>query len=407
MKFEEFDLHDDILDAIYYMGFKDASPIQEKAIPAILKNKDILAFAQTGTGKTAAFLLPILDKIAHTNTNSINTLIIVPTRELAIQIDQQIQGFSYFIPTNSIAVYGGGDGNDWSREKNALTSNTDIVVATPGKLISHLNMGYINFSQVQHLVLDEADRMLDMGFNDDIQRIISYLPKKRQTLLFSATMPPKIKKMAANILHNPEEIIIELSKPAKGVLQAVYFTNETQKVPLINKLIKDNDEYKSILVFTSTKAKVNQIVMGLRNKNYETKGISSDLEQKQREEVLSEFRSKKTRVLVATDVLSRGIDIKDISLIINFDVPGDAEDYVHRVGRTARAESEGVAITLVNEADMHKLKRIESLIDTEIKKLPLPEEFGEAPAYNPQKQVGFKGNKGRNKNFRKPRKNNN
>lgn len=383
MRFEEFDLHEDILEAISYMGFKEASPIQEKAIPAILKNRDLLAFAQTGTGKTAAFLLPILDKIASSNSNSINTLIIVPTRELAIQIDQQIQGFSYFIPTNSIAIYGGGDGSDWTREKNALTSNTDIIVTTPGKMISHLNMNYIDFSKIEHLILDEADRMLDMGFFDDIQRIISYLPKKRQTLLFSATMPPKIKKLASNILHNPEEIVIELSKPAKGVLQAVYFAKEEQKKPLINKLIGDKEEYKSILIFTSTKAKVNQIVMGLRNKNYQVKGISSDLEQKQREEVLSDFRSKKTRVLVATDVLSRGIDIKDISLIINYDVPNDAEDYVHRVGRTARADSEGVALTLVNEADMYKIRRIESLIDTEILKLPLPAELGEGPAYNP------------------------
>ena len=383
MRFEEFDLHEEILEAISYMGFNEASPIQEKAIPVILKNKDLLAFAQTGTGKTAAFLLPILDKIAHANSNSINTLIIVPTRELAIQIDQQIQGFSYFIPVNSIAIYGGGDGTDWTREKNALTSNTDIIVATPGKLISHLNMGYINFSKIEHLVLDEADRMLDMGFFDDIQRIISYLPKKRQTLLFSATMPPKIKKLAASILYKPEEIVIELSKPAKGVLQAVYFAKEEQKIPLINKLVGDKEEYKSILIFTSTKAKVNQIVSGLKNKNYEVKGISSDLEQKHREEVLSGFRSKKTRILVATDVLSRGIDIKDIGLIINFDVPNDAEDYVHRVGRTARAESEGVALTLANEADMYKIKRIETLIETEILKLSLPEELGEAPKYNP------------------------
>ncbi|MDA3929012.1 MAG: DEAD/DEAH box helicase, partial [Prolixibacteraceae bacterium] len=372
MRFEEFDLNDDILEAISYMGFEKASPIQEKAIPAILENKDVLAFAQTGTGKTAAFLLPILNKIAHSKSKSINTLIIVPTRELAIQIDQQIQGFSYFIPTNSIAIYGGGDGSDFTREKNALSSNSDIVVATPGKLISHLNLGYVKFDQVEHLILDEADRMLDMGFNEDIQRIISYLPKKRQTLFFSATMPPKIKLLAKAILHNPEEIIIELSKPAKGVLQAVYLTKEEQKKPLINQLIANNEDYKSILIFTSTKVKVNQIVQGLKNKNYIVRGISSDLEQKQREEVLSQFRSKRTRVLVATDVLSRGIDIKDINLIVNYDVPNDAEDYVHRVGRTARADTEGVALTLVNEADMYKIKQIESLIGDEIMKLPLP-----------------------------------
>lgn len=414
MRFEEFDLHDDILEAISYMGFEKASPIQEKAIPAILDNKDILAFAQTGTGKTAAFLLPILDKIGDLpiENNSINTVIIVPTRELAIQIDQQIQGFSYFVPTNSIALYGGGDGADFSREKNALTSNTDIIVATPGKLISHLNLGYVDFSKVEHLILDEADRMLDMGFYDDIQRIISYMPKKRQTLFFSATMPPKIKKLAKEILYEPEEIIIELSKPAKGVLQAVYLAYEKQKAPLIKQLINSNEAYKSILIFTSTKAKVFDIVRALSNKKYIVKGISSDLEQKERESVLSDFRSKKTRVLIATDVLSRGIDIKDINLIINFDVPNDAEDYVHRVGRTARADTEGVALTLVNEDDMYKLSRIEKLIDNEIMKLPLPPEIGEGPEWKANtrgNQRNFK-NKKKSGNFRKkknfkPRKN--
>ena len=384
MRFEEFDLHDDILEAISYMGFEKASPIQEKAIPLILQKKDLLAFAQTGTGKTAAFLLPILNKITHAGNNSINTLIIVPTRELAIQIDQQIQGFSYFIPTNSIAIYGGGDGKDWSRESNALKNNAEIVVATPGKMISHLNLGNINLKNVEHLILDEADRMLDMGFFDDIMRIVSYLPKKRQTLMFSATMPPKIKKLAHSILVDPVEVSIELSKPAEGVLQAAYLAREEQKTPLINLLVADKEEYKSILIFSSTKIKVNQIVRGLKSNNYNVEGISSDLEQKQREEVLSNFRSKKTRILVATDVLSRGIDIKDIELIINYDAPNDAEDYVHRVGRTARADSEGVAITLINEADMYKFKRIESLIGKEVIKLPLPLSIGQGPEWNPK-----------------------
>lgn len=387
MRFDEFDLHDDILEAISYMGFEKASPIQEKAIPAILDNKDILAFAQTGTGKTAAFLLPILDKIADSTVDAINTVIIVPTRELAIQIDQQIQGFSYFVPTNSIALYGGGDGEGFSREQNALTSKTDIIVATPGKLIAHLNLGYVDLSMLEHLVLDEADRMLDMGFNEDIQRIISYMPKNRQTLFFSATMPPKIKKLAQDILYKPEEIIIELSKPAKGVLQAVYLAYDTQKDKLINQLIANNKDYKSILIFTSTKAKVSQIARNLKSKDYVVKGISSDLEQKERESVLAEFRSKKTRVLVATDVLSRGIDIKDINLVINYDVPGDAEDYVHRVGRTARADTEGVALTLVNPDDMYKLLRIERLIEADIMKIPLPVELGEGPKWNPKPET--------------------
>lgn len=382
MNFEEFDLNDDILDAISYMGFKKASPIQEKAIPIILKNKDILAFAQTGTGKTAAFMLPILHKISEKQVNSINTLIIVPTRELAIQIDQQVQGFSYFIPVNSIAVYGGGDGGDWVRERNALDNNVEIVVATPGKLISHLSTGNFNFSQLQHLVLDEADRMLDMGFFDDIQRIVSYLPKNRQTLMFSATMPSNIKKLAKSILNHPEEVSIEMSKPAEGVLQAAYMVREEQKSALIRLLVADKEEYKSILVFTSTKAKVNSIVRSLKSDKYKVKGISSDLQQKEREEVISDFRAKQTRILVATDVMSRGIDIKDISLIINYDVPNDAEDYVHRVGRTARAETEGVALTLISETDMYKFKRIERLIEREIPKVPLPIELGQTPDWS-------------------------
>lgn len=398
MRFDEFDLHDEILEAISYMGFEKASPIQEKAIPLILENKDLLAFAQTGTGKTAAFILPILDKIAHSKGDSINTLIIVPTRELAIQIDQQIQGFSYFLPTNSIAIYGGGDGSDWVTQSKALKNKTDIIVATPGKLISHLNVGNIKFEQLQHLVLDEADRMLDMGFYDDIQRIVSYLPKKRQTLLFSATMPPKIKKLSSAILNKPEEIAIELSKPAEKVLQAAYLCSENHKTPFINHLINQKEDYKSILIFTSTKAKVNQIVRGLKNKNYQTDGISSDLEQSERENVLSAFKAKRTRVLVATDVISRGIDIKDIELIINYDVPGDAEDYVHRVGRTARAESEGVAVTLINENDMFRFKKIEELIETEIIKLPIPPEIGKSPEWNPKSQnFRFKNNQRKNR----------
>lgn len=403
MRFEEFDLHDDILDAISYMGFKKASPIQEKAIPVILEDKDLLAFAQTGTGKTAAFLLPILDKIGDTSGDTINTLIIVPTRELAIQIDQQIQGFSYFLPVNSIAVYGGGDGNDWVQQSKALKEKTDIIVATPGKLISHLNVGDIKFDDLKHLVLDEADRMLDMGFNDDIKRIVSYLPKNRQTLLFSATMPPKIKNLSKAILKNPVEIKIELSKPAERILQASYLCNEANKVATINYLIAQKEEYKSILIFTSTKAKVTQIVRGLKSKKYVVDGISSDLEQKQREEVLSKFKARRTRVLVATDVISRGIDIKDIDIIINYDVPNDAEDYVHRVGRTARAESEGVAITLISEDDMYKFKQIEKLIDKDIIKMSIPSEIGQSPVWNANAQKPKK-NWGSKKPYKKRRK---
>ncbi len=386
MKFQELNLSDTLLEAISFMGFEEATPIQEQAIPAIKQHKDLIACAQTGTGKTAAFILPVLDELAKENTHKTKVLVIVPTRELALQIDQQIQGFAYFTPVESIAIYGGGTGSEWDQQKRALTSGTEIIVATPGKLISHLNMGYVKFEDVKYLILDEADRMLDMGFYEDIQKIITYLPKERQTLMFSATMPPKIKQLAAKTLKNPVEITIGLSKPAEGVLQAAYLTYENQKTPLIIYLIADKPEVKSILIFSSTKKKVNDIVRGLRGQGFNVEGISSDLEQSKREEVLRGFRSKRTRVLVATDVLSRGIDIKDIDIVINYDVPGDAEDYVHRVGRTARAATSGLAITLINESDMFSFQQIEALIGNEVMKLPLPSELGEGPAWNPRRQ---------------------
>src|SRR5665647_2199524 len=372
MIFDDLDLHPELLESIDYMGYKETTPIQEKAIPVILSGRDLIACAQTGTGKTAAFLLPIMNFISEKRPVHTHTLILVPTRELAIQIDQQIQGLAYTLNITSIAVYGGGDGSGWDQERVALSKGADIIVATPGRLISHLNQGYVKFNQIEILVLDEADRMLDVGFYDDIMRIISYLPKIRQTLMFSATIPFKIRSMSKHIMKNPVEIALERSKPAEGVIQAVYMINDTQKLPLINSLIADHPEYTSILIFSSTKKKLSEIVRGLRSKDYHVEGISSDLEQKEREEMLSRFKSRKTRVLVATDVLSRGIDIKDIDLVINFDAPSDAEDYVHRVGRTARAETTGAAITLVNRIDIMKLQRIEKLIGNRIYNAPLP-----------------------------------
>jgi superfamily II DNA/RNA helicase len=382
MKFTEFNLRPELLEAISYMGFSEATPIQDQAIPLIMANRDLIACAQTGTGKTAAFVLPILHKIASRHNQGISALVIVPTRELAQQLDQQIQGLSYFVPVSCCAVYGGGDGSDWDLERKALTIDNDIIVATPGKLIAHLNMGYVKFDQVEHLILDEADKMLDMGFLPDIYKIVSHIPAKRQTLMFSATMPPKIRELARSILIDPSEISIQMSKPAEGVLQAAYLTYDNQKTPLINSLIADKPDYHSILIFTSTKVKVNEIVKMMRGKGYPVEGISSDLEQQERNEVLSRFKSKKTRVLVATDVLSRGIDIKDINLVINYDVPADAEDYVHRVGRTARANTTGIALTMVNENDMQRFKRIEELIEKEIIKLKIPEELGTSPEWS-------------------------
>jgi superfamily II DNA/RNA helicase len=370
--FDDLDLNPELQEAIGYMGFSETTPIQERVIPVILAGRDLIGCAQTGTGKTAAFLLPILNFISEKRPVHTHTLILVPTRELAIQIDQQIQGLAYTLNITSLAVYGGGDGIGWDQEKVALSKGADIIVATPGRLISHLNQGYVKFNQIEVLVLDEADRMLDVGFYDDIMRIISYLPKIRQTLMFSATIPFKIRSMSKHIMKNPVEIALERSKPAEGVIQAVYMLNDSQKLPLINSIIADNPEYTSILIFSSTKKKLSEIVRGLRSKDYHVEGISSDLGQKEREEMLLRFRSRKTRVLVATDVLSRGIDIKDINLVINFDAPSDAEDYVHRVGRTARADTTGVAITLVNRIDLPKLQRIEKLIGYKVNREPLP-----------------------------------
>ncbi|MFC2112592.1 DEAD/DEAH box helicase [Bacteroidota bacterium] len=393
MTFNEFHLDDKLVEAIDYMGFEKATPVQEQAIPEIMNGKDLICCAQTGTGKTAAFILPILNKLALEEYHGSDTLIIVPTRELAVQIHQAIQGFSYFVSVGSLAIYGGGDGSEWEQEKIALTQGNNIIVATPGKLIAHLRMGYVKFDSIRHLILDEADRMLDMGFFDDIQKIITHLPKKRQTLMFSATMPPKIRELAKQALIDPSEINIAMSKPAEGVLQAAYLASNEQKIPLIHSLIGDKPEYQSILIFSATKKSVAEIAKSLKKSAFSVEKISSDLEQRDREEVLGKFKAKQIRVLVATDVLSRGIDIKDISLIINYNVPADAEDYVHRVGRTARAASTGVALTLVDREDMFRLKRIEDLIGNEIHKLPVPAELGKSPEWNPSyfsKKPGFK-----------------
>jgi len=401
MKFTSFGFHEKLIEALDYMRFEEATPIQEKAIPEILNGHDIIACAQTGTGKTAAFILPILNKLVDKTDNSINTVVIVPTRELAKQIEQEIQGFSYFISVGSIAIYGGGDGKNWDDQKNTLSEGTDILVVTPGKFISHLKMGYIQLDKVEHLILDEADRMMDMGFADDLHTIISHLPEKRQTLLFSATMPPKIRTLSQKILKNPIEITLSISKPAAGIKQFVYLAFDTQKSELVNHIIKEKPEYNSIIIFTSSKNKVSEIVRTLRkNGHRETQGISSNLEQDQREEVLNDYRSKKTRILVATDVMSRGIDIKEINMVINYDVPGDAEDYVHRIGRTARANTTGEAYTLVNPIDMKKMKRIEELIEMEVPRLELPSVLGEAPVWDTKTNFGNPKKKWKKKPFK-------
>jgi len=396
MKFNEFALDDQLLESISYLGFDETTPIQEQSIPEILSGKDLIACAQTGTGKTAAYLLPVLNDLINQKGEGIRVLIIVPTRELAIQIGQQIMGVGYSANITPAVIYGGGDGSDWEQQKQSLKSGAALVVATPGKLLSHMKMGYVNFDNLRHLVLDEADRMLDIGFQDELLKIVSSLPEKRQTLMFSATMPGNIRSFANQILQQPSEVNIEVSKPAEGVLQAAYLVYETQKTALIHHLLKDKPEYHSILIFCSTKKKVAELSRALKKEKYEVEAMSSDLEQSERNQVMNRFKAKNTRVLVATDVLSRGIDIKDINLVVNYDVPGDAEDYVHRVGRTARADTTGVALTMINPDDMDKFLRIEKLIDREVTKLPPPPALGEGPAWNP-----FSGKKSRYKGQRK------
>jgi superfamily II DNA/RNA helicase len=372
MKFSELKLEEQLLEAISYMGFETPTPVQEKVIPVILENRDLIACAQTGTGKTGAFVLPVLNKlIGKTGTHS-DTLIIVPTRELAVQIEQQIQGFSYFIPTESIAVYGGGKGADWDTEKNALQNGTDIIIATPGRLLTHLKMGNVRFKHLNHLILDEADKMLDMGFIDDLHTIISYLPKKHQTLMFSATMPKSIRQLAQKILHDPVEISLAVATPVMTLDQKAYIVQNEQKDDVVKHILRGKKHYDSIIIFTSTKSKITSIVKSLNRSGFPSHGISSNLDQENREEVLRNFRSRKIRILVATDVMSRGIDVKEINLVINYDVPHDAEDYVHRVGRTARVNAKGEAITLVTQKEMHKLRNIERLIKTSIPKLEAP-----------------------------------
>ena len=382
MKFKEFNFHESLSEGLEAMGFQEATPVQEQAIPKILEGKDLIACAQTGTGKTAAFVLPVLHKIASQQpSHTVKTLIIAPTRELAQQIDQQIEGFSYFTHASSLSIYGGGDGQAWDTQKTAIREGVDVLVATPGRLISLLQSKHTNLEHIQTLILDEADRMLDMGFADDIKRIIAQLPKNRQTLLFSATMPAKIKELAKAILTDPDEISLAISKPAEGIFQKAFLTYDGQKTPLL-KHILDYGAYNSAIIFAGTKEKVKSLERELKGIEQTIKAFHSDLDQSQREEIMSAFKARKINILIGTDILSRGIDVENIELVVNYDVPPDAEDYVHRIGRTARASTSGEAVTFINEKDMSRFAQIEKLIEREvIKTQKLPKDLGEGPEY--------------------------
>ncbi|MCM1152788.1 MAG: DEAD/DEAH box helicase [Muribaculum sp.] len=411
MKFDELFESDDMLDALWDMHFDECTPIQEMAIPPVLEGRDLLACAQTGTGKTAAYLLPVIDMIADGNypIDAVNCVIMAPTRELAQQIDQQLQGFSYYVPVSGMAVYGGTDGKTYEQQRKSLKMGADIVIATPGRLLAHLSMGYVDLSKVSFFILDEADRMLDMGFFDDIMQIIGRLPKDRQTLLFSATMPPKIQQLASKILSNPVEIKLAVSKPADKIAQSAYILYETQKMPLLKEIFKSNPPRRAI-VFSSSKIKCKELARNLKIKGISIGEMHSDLEQTRREEIMLKFKAGNINVLVATDIVARGIDVDDIDLVVNYDVPHEAEDYVHRVGRTARAERDGSAITFVNEKEQRKFRNIERLLEMEVPKASLPESIGQGPDYQPAYERKRSRRKSSSKNKTKesatPKKNN-
>lgn len=399
MKFTEFDFDPRLLEGIEASNYEDATPVQEQVIPLILQGKDIIASAQTGTGKTAAFLLPLVHKIltGKTDPNAITSLVIVPTRELAIQIQNHLEGLSYFTSISSIAVYGGSDGSAFLQEKKALSLGADIVVCTPGKMLYHIKTGHVKLSKLQYLVLDEADRMLDMGFSEDIMFIIDNLPKTRQNLLFSATMPPKIRAMAKKILVDPVEITIAVNKPAERIIQEAFIVHETQKIPLVLHLLQEKKN-TMVLIFCSSKISVKQLTQELKRKGIKAGEIHSDLDQSAREDIMMQYKSGNLPVLVATDILSRGIDIDNIDLVINFDVPHDSEDYVHRIGRTARAAAEGSAYTLVSTKEQSKFQAIEKFLDKEIIKVDVSNVVGPQPAYEPRT---FKGMDKRKKGFKR------
>lgn len=395
MKFSELNLDDSVLQALDAMRFEECTPVQEHTIPVILEGKDLIGVAQTGTGKTAAYLLPVLNQLNKGTypADAINCIIMSPTRELAQQIDQQMEGFSYFMPASSVAVYGGNDGVRFEQEKRSLTLGADIVIATPGRLISHLSLGYVDLSKVSFFILDEADRMLDMGFYDDIMQIVKFLPKERQTIMFSATMPAKIQQLAQNILNNPVEVKLAVSKPADKIIQTAYVCYENQKLGIIKSLF-EGQAPERVIVFASSKMKVKEVTQAFLRMKLNVGEMHSDLEQSQREQIMRDFKNRRINILVATDIVSRGIDIDDIRLVINYDVPHDCEDYVHRIGRTARANHDGCAITFVNEKEQTNFKTIEDFLEKSIYKIPVPEELGEAPKYRP-KSASSKGGKKR------------
>ena len=405
MRFDELELEDSVLDGLYAMNFQEMTPVQEMSIPPILEGRDVIACAQTGTGKTAAYLLPVINELSKGGypDDEINAIVMAPTRELAQQIDQQVEGFSFYLPISAVAVYGGTDGITYAQQERGLQMGADIVIATPGRLLAHLNLSEIDLSHVSFFILDEADRMLDMGFYDDIIQIYKKLPENCQIIMFSATMPPKIRTLAASIMKNPKQIDIAISKPPESIMQTAYICHEAQKIKILEKHFTESNP-KRVLIFSSSKLKVKELAMTLKRMNINVAAMHSDLDQNTREQVMKDFKNGNIDVLVATDVVSRGIDINDISIVINYDIPKDPEDYVHRIGRTARGtDGKGLSITMVSEKEQHYFKTIEQFLGKEVYKIPIDPSLGEAPAYKPKRIIrnNYWGNNKRNYSSRK------
>ena len=396
MYFDEFDFEDEVLDALDAMRFEKCTPIQEQTLQPLMEGRDLIGVAQTGTGKTAAYLLPVLNRLCRGEypEDAINCIIMAPTRELAQQIDRQLEGFTYFMNVSSVAVYGGNDGQRYEQELRGMAKGADIIVATPGRLISHITLGNIDLSRVSFFILDEADRMLDMGFYNDIMTIAKQLPKERQTMLFSATMPAEIRKLASDLLTDPLQVTLALAKPADGITQQAYICHEGQKLGIINSIF-DKESSERVILFASRKTKVKEIARTIRKHGFNVGEMHSDLTQAERDEIMFQYKSRKIDMIVATDILARGIDIDDIRIVINYDVPRDCDDYIHRIGRTARAGTKGRAITFVSQEDQEFFKRIEDFIEQDVPKMEVPAELGEAPAYEPKKKEKKGGSKGR------------
>ncbi|MDR1722644.1 MAG: DEAD/DEAH box helicase [Tannerella sp.] len=395
MRFDELDFEESVLDGIDAMNFQEMTPVQEMSIPPIMEGRDVISCAQTGTGKTAAYVLPVINELCKGGypDDAINAIVMAPTRELVMQIDQQVEGFSYYMPVSAIAVYGGTDGIVYAQQERGLQMGADIVIATPGRLIAHLNLGGIDLSKVSFFILDEADRMLDMGFYDDILLIYKQLPKECQIIMFSATMPPKIRTLAQSIMKDPVEVKIAIAKPPDSIIQSAFVCHEAQKIYIVEKLFKESSP-KRVIVFSSSKQKVKELAIAFKRMGINVAAMHSDLEQSVREHVMRDFKNGHIDVLVATDVVSRGIDIVDISLVINYDIPKDPEDYVHRIGRTARgSDGKGLSITLVSEKEQYAFQKIENFLGKTIYKIPLDPALGQAPDYNPEKNksLGFRG----------------